>query len=225
MLSRSKASPERFFVAWYGVRQQHLLLPFAAGLRIINWQAPGLRGQLGEVILLVGFQGAQLASGQCFNGIRHTRSPHLAHGIEDRSQELGIVLRHTRVILPFLALAKSRGQAAQANLFLRRAAAPLAGRSFTLYEQVHDREGCPKRQQQLLKTLACLLPGNCRPILVTDAGFRRPWFQAVEAQGWHYVGWVRNRDLYRTAEGVWAPIKQLYEQASTTHPGRSGRSK
>ncbi|XXF08310.1 transposase [Pseudomonas sp. D2-3] len=46
-----------------------------------------------------------------------------------------------------------------------------------------------------------MLPDQCVPILVTDAGFHRPWFQAVEAKGWYYVGRVRNRDLYRDEQG------------------------
>jgi len=51
---------------------------------------------------------------------------------------------------------------------------------------------------------------------VTDAGFRRPWFQAVEDKGWYYVGRVRNRDLYRNEQGQWQPIKQLYQQITST---------
>ncbi|TBU81444.1 IS4 family transposase [Pseudomonas dryadis] len=84
---------------------------------------------------------------------------------------------------------------AASDLYLLRASIPLAGRAFPIYEAMHDREGCPKRQGQLLDALALMLPKHCVPILVTDAGFRRPWFQAVEAKGWHYVGRVRNRDL------------------------------
>ncbi|TBU80336.1 IS4 family transposase [Pseudomonas daroniae] len=103
---------------------------------------------------------------------------------------------------------------AASDLYLLRASIPLAGRAFPIYEAVHEREGCPKRQCQLLDALTLMLPEHCRPILVTDAGFRRPWFQAVEARGWYYVGRVRNRDLYRNQQGQWQPIKQLYEQAT-----------
>ncbi len=42
----------------------------------------------------------------------------------------------------------------------------------------------PKTHQQFLQTLKSLLPPNCRPILVTDVGFRTPWFKQVEA--WSY---------------------------------------
>jgi hypothetical protein len=56
--------------------------------------------------------------------------------------------------------------------FLLRAAIPLAGRSFVIYECVHEREGCPKYQGQLLKALALMLPPDCISILVADSGFR-----------------------------------------------------
>ena len=65
--------------------------------------------------------------------------------------------------------------------------------------------------------LRTLLPAGATPILVTDAGFRGPWFRAVRRVGWDYVGrvrhrtrvqleprgpWVHNRDLHRLATPV-----------------------
>lgn len=104
---------------------------------------------------------------------------------------------------------------AASDLYLLRASIPLAGRALPVYESVHDREGCPQRQKQLLDALELMLPDKCVPILVTDAGFRRPWFQAVEAKGWYYVGRVRNRDLYRDEQNQWQPIKQLYQRITS----------
>lgn len=104
---------------------------------------------------------------------------------------------------------------APGNYFLLRAAIPLAGRSFPIYESIHDREGCPKCQARLLQALAVMLPEDCMPILVADAGFRRPWFKAVEAQGWYYVGRVRNRDLYRVGAQSWQSVKALYAHRGT----------
>ncbi|SFB53926.1 Transposase DDE domain-containing protein, partial [Pseudomonas sp. NFIX10] len=111
---------------------------------------------------------------------------------------------------------------AAGEFFLLRAAIPLAGRSFPIYESVHEREGCPKYQKRLLQTLAEMLPEECVPILVADAGFRRPWIKAVEAQGWYYVGRVRNRDLYRADADTWLPVKNLYALASSS-PKSLGR--
>ncbi|WP_419795299.1 IS4 family transposase [Pseudomonas palleroniana] len=106
--------------------------------------------------------------------------------------------------------------------FLLRAAIPLAGRSFPIYESVHEREGCHKYRSRLIKTLAELLPDGCIPILVTDAGFRRPWMKVVAAQGWYYVARIRNRELYRREESEWLPVKNLYALA-TSSPKSLGR--
>lgn len=125
-------------------------------------------------------------------------------------------LKHPLILVDWSPIDASR------EFFLLRAAIPLAGRSFPIYESVHEREGCPKYQQRLLKTLAEMLPKDCVPILVADAGFRRPWIKAVEAQGWYYVGRVRNRDLYRADTKTWLPVKNLYDVASSS-PKSLGR--
>ncbi|WP_257999783.1 transposase, partial [Xanthomonas oryzae] len=44
-----------------------------------------------------------------------------------------------------------------------------------------------------LQQLRALIPDDVRPILVTDAGFRTPWFRAVSAMGWDWVGRLRGR--------------------------------
>jgi len=111
---------------------------------------------------------------------------------------------------------------APGSAFLLRAAIPLAWRSFPIYESVHEREGCPKYQNRLLKTLVELLPDGCVPVMVTDAGFRRPWMKAVAAQGWYYVARIRNRELYRGDENEWLPVQNLYALA-TSSPKSLGR--
>jgi hypothetical protein len=51
---------------------------------------------------------------------------------------------------------------------------------------------------------------------MTDAGFRNPWFRLIAAQGWQWLGRVRNRDYVRKHDTEdWQPAKQLYEQART----------
>ena len=111
---------------------------------------------------------------------------------------------------------------ASGDAFLLRAAVPFAERSFSIYESVHERGSCPKYQSRLLKTLAALLPEGCVPVLVTDAGFRRPWMKAVAAQGWYYVARIRNRELYRREEYDWQPVKNLYALV-TSSPKSLGR--
>jgi hypothetical protein len=103
--------------------------------------------------------------------------------------------------------------------FLLRASVPLYGRSLTLYEEVHTAKTKekPKTHRQFLQTLKGLLPLGCRPILVTDAGFRTPWFKQVEAFGWDWVGRIRNRHQVQLGEEEqWIACKALYDQATST---------
>jgi hypothetical protein len=66
-----------------------------------------------------------------------------------------------------------------------------------------------------LKRLFALVPSGVRPVVLTDAGFRGPWFRAVQALGWHWVGRVRSRtQLQLGAEGRWIACKQLHRQAT-----------
>jgi hypothetical protein len=101
--------------------------------------------------------------------------------------------------------------------FLLRASVPLQGRSLTLYEEVHTLRSKekPTAHQAFLRTLQALLPSPCRPIIVTDAGFRTPWFKQVEALGWDWVGRVRNRD-WAQVDGGWMPCKSWYVRATST---------
>lgn len=60
---------------------------------------------------------------------------------------------------------------------LLRAALTLKGRTLTLYEEVHPQRDAqsPRVHRAFLRRLHRLLPSTCRPIIVTDAGFRCPW--------------------------------------------------
>jgi Transposase DDE domain len=100
-----------------------------------------------------------------------------------------------------------------------RASVVVAGRSITLYEEVHAREHLAARavHRQFIKRLATLLPATTRPpIILTDAGFRTPWFRMVAAEGWYWVGRTRNRDFVRQPHGQWITAKSLYAQARAT---------
>ena len=101
--------------------------------------------------------------------------------------------------------------------FLLRASTPVGGRSLTLYEEVHTLacKDKPKVQQAFLKKMQKVLPAGCRPIVVTDAGFRTPWFKQVERLGWDWVGRIRHRHWVQFAnQDQWVTCKSLYEQAT-----------
>ena len=98
---------------------------------------------------------------------------------------------------------------------LLRAAVPFAGRSLPIFEKVHHQDGCPRCEAYLLDALAEILPDGATPILVTDAGFRNPWFRAVEARGWTYVGRVRCPTRYQAPGQAWQAVETLFRQATS----------
>jgi hypothetical protein len=97
-----------------------------------------------------------------------------------------------------------------------RASVVVEGRSVTLYEEVHPqrRYGHPVVHRQFLRRIADLLPAGCVPIVMTDAGFHASWFKLVAAQGWHFVGRLRGRDMVKQGEQEWVHLKALYGRAS-----------
>lgn len=102
--------------------------------------------------------------------------------------------------------------------FLIRAAVALEGRSHTLYEEVHTikTKEKPATHKSFMKKLKAMLPPTCRPIVVTDGGFKVPWFKLVLSLGWDYVGRIRGRTMLReNEENDWDYIKDFYPMATT----------
>lgn len=90
------------------------------------------------------------------------------------------------------------------------------GRTLPLLTRVHPKSKLSNRsvQNAFLDELAKIIPTGCTPILLTDAGFRSPWFDAVEARGWHYIGRVRNRTK-GLRNGRWTKLHSLHALASS----------
>lgn len=103
--------------------------------------------------------------------------------------------------------------------YLLRASVAVDGRALTLYEEVHCLESKekPTTHRAFIGRLKRILPDRACPIVVTDAGFRTPWFRLIDAQGWDWVGRVRNRHLVRSHEDEdWFRSTELYEAATST---------
>ena len=106
--------------------------------------------------------------------------------------------------------------------FLLRAAISVKGRSITLYQEVHSNKTKEKEttHQAFLAILHSLLPEGCQPVIVTDAGYKSPWFRQVIALNWFIVGRVRKPHHYSANRGKqWQCISQLYK-AATVLPKR-----
>lgn len=107
---------------------------------------------------------------------------------------------------------------------LLRAAVPVGGRTLTILDMVFPdgQQGSPAAEKQFLQRLATLIPDDVKPILVTDAGFRAPWFRAVEAMGWYWLGRLRHRTLVKPVEEVdtpnaWVPCRAPMSWPSPRH--------
>lgn len=99
---------------------------------------------------------------------------------------------------------------------LLRAAVPMGGRTLTVCERIFPigQLNSPQAQKKFLKDLRHVLPKGVTPTLVTDAGFRSDWFRAVTAQGWHYIGRVRNNtQVCVESTGPWQPCATLHARA------------
>lgn len=99
-----------------------------------------------------------------------------------------------------------------------RASVPVDGRALTVYEEVHPmaRYNNPRTHREFLNALADVLPARCRPVIVTDAGFRGPWFRQVESHGWDWVGRIRNKVKYlNPTTNRWCFTDSLYREATS----------
>lgn len=92
-----------------------------------------------------------------------------------------------------------------------RAALVANGRSITIYEEVHGEKklGNAKVHKKFLAKLKELLPMDCCPIIITDAGFGVPWFKDVLNLGWDYVGRIRGNKYYSLYEDKWLKIQDF----------------
>jgi hypothetical protein len=106
---------------------------------------------------------------------------------------------------------------------LLRAGVPVGGRTLPILDMVFPdgEQNSPKAERLFLQRLKAILPAHVRPILITDAGFCAPWFRAVEAMGWYWLGRLRHRSFVKPVDAPdtndeWVPCKALYELASAT---------
>lgn len=98
-----------------------------------------------------------------------------------------------------------------------RAAVVVKGRAIVIYEEVHPTKqyGVASVHRNFMTTLRTLLPPHCQPVIITDAGFRAPWFKMLSQLGFAWIGRIRNRDMVRAhGERDWRGCKQLYSGAT-----------
>lgn len=100
------------------------------------------------------------------------------------------------------------------------ASIPHQGRAIPIYFEVHPEKmlGNATVEQRFLDILEKhIIPKNVKPIVVTDAGYRNPWFKKVLSLGWHVVGRALSRVLAQPCEEegeVWWHMTVLHDRAT-----------
>jgi hypothetical protein len=103
------------------------------------------------------------------------------------------------------------------NLYALRASLSMPGRSIVLYEECHakSRENNHSTHKAFLNQLKAILPSTAKPVIVTDAGFRAPWFAYILKLGWDFVGRLRNKNAVCIDNvGSWILSSSYFEQAT-----------
>lgn len=100
---------------------------------------------------------------------------------------------------------------------LLRASVAVEGRSVTLYEEIHPQRKYGNREvhRRFLARLARLLPADCTPIIMTDAGFHSTWFDLVTQRHWQWVGRIRGKDMVSIAGSPWKRCTEVYLEATS----------
>jgi hypothetical protein len=104
------------------------------------------------------------------------------------------------------------------DLYLLRASLSMPGRAIVIYEECHPKknENHHPTHKVFLNRLKAILPSSVKPVIVTDAGFRGPWFSEVLSMGWDFVGRLRNKNLMRLDNTLtWQLSKSLYQGANS----------
>jgi hypothetical protein len=91
-----------------------------------------------------------------------------------------------------------------ATLCFRGRGLPLFSRTFP-----KKRKSSPPAEREFLEALAKVLPTNTKPIIVTDAGFLSKWRDVIQAQGWEFIGRLRNRTLLQL-RGQWMSLAEIH---------------
>jgi hypothetical protein len=99
------------------------------------------------------------------------------------------------------------------------AAVPIGGRALPIYFETHplSRLSNPKVEREFLWVLKQrVVPPGCRPIVISDVGFKTPFFRVVAELGWDFLGRLAGNILVAAHDKRWSPVASLFRGASLT---------
>ena len=90
------------------------------------------------------------------------------------------------------------------------------GRALTLYQQVYPKSklGNGRAERALLNKLRGWIPAQVPVIIMSDAGFRRPWFKEIERLGWCWIGRIRG-GVSVSHDGHWQQASAWFVHATS----------
>jgi len=153
------------------------------------------------------------------------------HGIKRIDRLLGNEALHEERLLFYRAIARRLiapsssplvvvdWTAVTPKLWALTAAVPFDGRALVIYAETHPIERYLKPFVNLafLYKLESVLPAGCRPVIVTDAGFRSPWMRLVAGLDWDFIGRLRAPAKLRRGYGeAFVHIENHWHLARTT---------
>lgn len=90
------------------------------------------------------------------------------------------------------------------------------GRSLPLYREVFGSGELKGRANQFLSSVKACIPSDIPVILIMDAGFGVEWFQAIEANGWHWIARVRDGKKLKIEEkSDWQTVKEFIPEIAS----------
>lgn len=106
------------------------------------------------------------------------------------------------------------------DIHMLRASIVHNGRSITIYNEIHPQKKYGNRevQRQFLASLKKIIPMGKKVVIITDAGFATPWFNAVLKLGWDYIGRLSNCTMVQLDNKEWVKVKEF-------HPRKNDRVK
>jgi hypothetical protein len=118
-----------------------------------------------------------------------------------------------------LVIAVDWSEVAPDGVFVELRAAltrPGMGRGLTIYQQVYPESklGNARAERALLEQLHKWIPASAHVIIVTDAGFRRPWFIQIERFGWSWIGRIRGSVCVSHEGSHWQQARVWFAQAT-----------
>lgn len=97
------------------------------------------------------------------------------------------------------------------------ASVPLDGRAQIIYSRVVplSQLGSVTVEREFLQELSVILPSRCKPVIVTDAGFKTKWCDNVRSLGWDFITRVRGATLFSEAGEPWRKVTSLHAEATS----------